>query len=243
MTRAASSRECVPRALVRGVVVVSLIAAGLAAPREGAAYWSRPEEIVQASAYTFERGTFAMGVFAPLQYGLTDWLMLSTHPVLHLLVTPNLNVRGRILDWPFTLSVQAGYQQTFLAERDGSFPGTTHGEVIVSRSFAERVILTGLLGYAWNFSPTDHRLQVGGAVHVLLGRADLLMAQVDALYSGSHGEWDWPSGMLFYAHAWHTFHLGVGVAVGRFWFLPSENVSLDIGGVPIYPVVDAWWQL
>lgn len=227
---------------VAGLALVSA-ALTLAAPGALRAWWSQPEEIVEGSAYTHERGTFAMGVFSPLQYGITDWLMLSTHPILQLLLTPNVGLRARVIELPVTFSVQAGYQQTFLDERDGGFPGVVHGELLVSRSLAGAVVLTGLVGYAWGISPSDHRLQVGGTVHVLLGRADLLMAQVNAPYSGTRETWDRPSGLLLYAHAWHTFHLGVGVAVGRFSFLPWEDVSLDIEGVPVYPVIDAWWRL
>lgn len=240
VVRATTGGPALRNRLLAALATVLLVGAPTGDVR---AWWARPEEIVEGSAYTFERGTFSMGVYSPLQYGATDWLMLSTHPILHLLLTPNVNVRARALEWPVALSLQAGYQQTFLDERGGGFPGTAHGEVLVSRSLGGRVVLTALAGYAWGITPSDHRIQVGGTVHVLLGRADLLMAQVSELYSATRSEWERPSGLLFYAHAWHMFHLGAGLAVGRFSFLPWEDVSFDAGGVPLYPVIDAWWRL
>ena len=194
------------------------------------------------SAYTLDQGTFEMGVFTPLQYGVHDRVTIITHPILHLLLTPNLTLRVRAYDGPVVLSAQVGYQQTFLAERDGGFPGAVHGEMLASVRLGSAVGLTTLVGYGYGFFPSDHRVNVGGTAHFLIGRSDLILVQALATYSFSRDEWDWPALQLLYAHAWHTFHLGVGVAVGRYEFVPWEDVSLEVKGVPIYPIIDVWWR-
>lgn len=227
---------------VRGVPVLVALAL-LLLPGTAFGTWNGPEEVTLGSAHTLEQGAFEMGVFSPLQYGAHDRVTLATHPVLHLLLTPNLALRVRALDGPIVLSVQLGYQQTFLGERDGGFPGTVHAELLLSARLGSVVGVTAIGGYAWAFNPADHRLHFGGTLHFLVSRADLIMVQVLATHSFFDTlATDWPAIQILYAHAWHTFHLGVGVAVGRYEFVPWEDVSLDVNGVPIYPVIDVWWR-
>jgi hypothetical protein len=204
--------------------------------------WARPQEVVIGTAHTLERGTFSIGVFEPLRYGALDSIMLGTRPVLHLLLTPNVTLRTRVLAEPLCISLQVGYVQSFLEERDGGFPGSAQGQLLVSVSLARRLSLTGSVGYAFGFFPTEHQLPMAFAVHALFSRSSMVMLQVAAVRSFTLDAFHQPNVQLLYAHAWSSFHLAAGVSVGRYEFLPWREVGVAIRGVPITPLVDAWWQ-
>lgn len=223
-------------------VVALAVALGLLAPRPARAEWEDTRRVVAGSAHTFERGTFSLGIFAPLQYGALDSVMLSTHPVLDLLLTPNVGIRVRVYDGPAVVSLQLDYQQTFLGERDGHFPGALANLALVSIPLGWRVGLSVFGGHAWRIGEDVSEVPFGGTLHVLISPSDLLQLQVLAGWASSGEGWQRPSGQLLYAHAWTRMHLGVGVAVGRFAFVPWEDQRLEVSGVPVFPVVDAWWE-
>ena len=226
------------RAAAAGVAV--LLSLVWATPAE--ARWENTREIVMGSAHTFERGTFSMGIFSPLQYGVLDELTIGTHPVLDLLLTPNVSGRVRLYEGAVVTSLQLGYQQTFLSETAQRFPGTVHVESLTTVPLSQNFGITWMTGYAWRFATDVHHVPFGGTLHILLGRSDLIMLQVVSGYSFRGEGWNLPTGLLFYAHAWHRFHLGGGLSVGRFVFMPWEDIALETGGVSFYPVLDAWWE-
>ncbi len=219
-----------------------LCALALACGREAEAAWSRPEEIVIGTAYTLDQGAFSIGVFEPLRYGALDSVMLTTRPVLHLLLTPNINVRARIVAEPLCLSFQVGYMQSFLEERESGFPGAVHGKFLLSVPLFRRVVLTGSLGYAFGFFPSDHQIPMAFAIHGLFSRSSMVMAQLAAIHSVSRGGLRQPNVQLLYAHGWSSFHLGFGVSIGRYEFMPWTGLSVAVQGVAIAPVIDAWWR-
>lgn len=214
----------------------------LASPFPVWADWNDPNDVILGSAHTLEQNGFSMGLFSPLRYGILDNLQVSTHPILDLLLTPNIATRIRLHEGLVAVALQLGYQQTFLEERAAGFPGVVHGEVVVSVTPTRWLGLTVSSGYGWGFFPTEHHVPLTGTVHLLFERSHLVTLQVSGRYLASDGSWAQPNGMLTYAYGWHSFHLSGGVSVGRYAFLPWRDVELEVGGVPISPVLDLWWR-
>jgi hypothetical protein len=91
-----------------------------------------------------------------MQYGLTDSLMLGLHPILELILTPNVSLRLKLYEGTTTISIAAGYLQTFLTERSaeagGGFPGSAETAVLVSIDLSPHVLLSFTAGYALDFA-------------------------------------------------------------------------------------------
>jgi len=240
---------------MRRWVVLGCVVVWLLMPTHARAQFGDTRALTFGTAHTLEPGAFEIGVFSPLQYGAVDGVTVGTHPVLQLLLTPNVHVRVRLFGIAgLAVAFQAGYQQTFLRQGDTDFPGEVNASAVVTQSFFSsssaaagqtvggRLCLSATVGYGWAFFPTDHRLRLGTAAHWLMSPADLLLLQVVGTYSGPSDTWERPSVLLMYARAWSTFRLGAGVAVGRFAFVAWEDVRLSVNGVGFYPVIDVWWR-
>ena len=144
--------------------------------RSALAWWTSPERVFMNTAYTLEESELTIGILSPLQYGVTDVTTISIHPVLALLLTPNISARLKVYDGPVTVSVQASYVQTFLrkvvAESDAAnataqlpylrasdlaaiapsgFPGTVQMGALVSVPLGTQLTLTPYLGYTFDF--------------------------------------------------------------------------------------------
>ena len=142
-----------------GLFLIVVLCVGMSS--SAAAFWKRNEDVVQNAAHTLEAEEFLIGVFMPLQYGIFDELTLSVHPVLELLLTPNVTLRYKVLEDPVTVSLTAGYVQTFIRERDeGGFPGTVEAGALVSISLNDHMVLTPYAGYLMDFATLDRVKQV-----------------------------------------------------------------------------------
>jgi hypothetical protein len=140
------------------------------------AYWKSTGRVVMNSAYTLEEGELAIGVLSPLQYGVSDTVTIAIHPVLALLLTPNVSARYKVYDGPVTVSIAGSYLQTFLervaiesqapaAEEalpylreqdlvsivDTGFPGYVELGTLVSIPLGDSVTLTPYAGYSFKF--------------------------------------------------------------------------------------------
>jgi hypothetical protein len=141
----------------RGIIAL-LVAAALSfgATRPAGAFWTRNDDVTVGTAHTLREGDFLIGIFTPLQVGITDAITLSLHPILELLLTPNATLRLNVLDTPVAVTVTLSYFQTFLASRaddeGGGFPGTAEAGVLVSWSATDSLILTGYAGYLMDFA-------------------------------------------------------------------------------------------
>jgi len=198
--------------------------------------------VVQGTAWTLEEGELAVGLVSPLQYGVIDELTLSTHPVLDLLLTPNVTLKGKVLDrGPVALALNASYLQTFLRSRSGEIPGTLSLWPSVSVAAGSTVSLTFQAGWAMDLSPLRHGVQAGLAMNLLLGPSDLLQVSIQERWMGGGAGFEIPVGVITYGHAWDQVRVTVGIAAGRFP-LPIGTGSRVLN-LPVWPVVDVWWLL
>lgn len=151
-----------------------LAAASVAAPAPALAGWLATDRVVTNTAYTLEEGELTIGLISPLQYGVTEDVTIAIHPILALLLTPNVGARVRVWSEGVTVSVAASYTQTFLREvafeeraegdsaspyvRPGDaesiasgFPGTVQAGVLVSIPLGDALTLTPYGGYTLDF--------------------------------------------------------------------------------------------
>ncbi len=94
--------------------IVCVIIALCAVARPAAADWRAINQVALGTAQTLEQNTFSIGVVAPLLAGLTNRLTVQTHPILDLLLVPNLSLRYRIVDHPrFAFSGTGSFKRSF----------------------------------------------------------------------------------------------------------------------------------
>lgn len=205
---------------------------------EAKAYWSAPSDIIHGTAYTLPEGRLRIGIASPLSYGMTDRLMFSTHPVLDLLLAPNLGMRFRLNDGPFTVSLATVYTESF-------FPGNEDGNSPRIRAFAlgsipmaDIIIFTFTAGWQQGFDFDIESLHGSLSTHVRLGRDDTFM-----IYAGMARTLDSPAslsghGMVLYARALGPYRLGMGAAFGPPLSLAPLGIGLD--ETQIWPYIDLW---
>jgi len=198
--------------------------------------------IVNGTAYTLERGELAVGIFSPLQYGLLDELMVSTHPVLDLLLTPNVALKYKAVDRAVAFSLNASYIQTFLQSTSGIFPGTLSFYPMLTAPFGQSVSLTVQGGYLLDVSPVSHGVMAGLNLTFLISPTDLVQITIqDQWYGGGRG-FQVPTAVVSYGYAWYRMRITVGVAAGRFP-LQIGTSGARVLNLPVYPVIDLWWRL
>jgi len=224
------------RLAARTLLVLLVLPRGLARAEFGDVH-----RVCDGTAYTLEKGEFTVGVLGPLQIGVTDEVTVVTHPILHLFLTPNLLIRGKVLDRGAALALNLGYIQTFLDPKKLDFPGTVAFFPTLTVPLSRSVALSGQTGYQLNVSPVQHGLSFGGGVAILASRADLVNLQVQGEYFRETGA-QRPVVLLVYTHAFYRFRIRAGVAVGRFP-IQVGSASTRIKNLPAYPVVDVMWWL
>ena len=70
------------------------------------AFWKETTDGIEGSAYNLREGELTIGVFSPLQYGVSDRIMLRIHPVLGLFLTPNLGAQVELIEGPWRSLLQ-----------------------------------------------------------------------------------------------------------------------------------------
>ena len=125
---------------------------------EANAYWTEPTDVIEGTAYNLREGELTIGIFSPLQYGVSDALTLRIHPVLGLFLTPNLGAQVELVEGPVTVALAGSYLQTFLNrdDRDG-FPGRGEGGVVLSVPIHRTVIGTTYIGGGQQFRTLTSR--------------------------------------------------------------------------------------
>lgn len=199
-------------------------------------------QVHDGTAYTLEKGEFSIGIFSPVQYGLTDEVTVVTHPVLHLLLTPNLVLRGKVLDSTLALSINAGYIQTFLDPKRLNFPGTFSFYPMATVPFSNSIALSWHVGYLLDMAPIAHGIMFGGGLTFLLSGADLLNLQAQDEYYWDTERFRVPTILFTYSHYFYRLQVRVGVAFGRFP-IQVGNAATDVRNLPAYPVLDLVWVL
>ncbi len=264
--RRAPSR--IRRASGRGAAILFALAAvwlvTLAPSRAHA--WRRVQEIVRGTADTLEKGRLTVGIFAPAMYGVTDALTIASHPILDLLLVPNLDVRYRLAgDDTWVFAGFGGYKQGFQPVNISGVAGQTQLGAMATRYFVDRVALSVGLGWSGRIDRTvtvlvgtdgdgatststtsdltmDHGL--GGFLNAswLIDERHVLMLTSQARL-GSFGLEDrLLTGAFVFARG--SFQFVVGASLGAF-DLRALKVTSEASVVatwPVMPYVDIWWD-
>jgi hypothetical protein len=226
----------------------------------GRADWGGAPDITQGTAHTLNKGELEFGLIAPLQYGISDAVTASIHPIMLLIGVPSLNIRWRITPpREVVVALNIGATWSFLETEDTEgraddgtctqgrlgFPGTAHLSATTTWEILPTLALTGSTGLAMDFldiQPIRYLLELSLALHWLVTPDDMLMllgrtfldfeqVGVDIMHQ--------PTGQLMYAHSFGNLSLAVGVALGHF---PIKIDALEEIAWPAYPVVDLWWR-
>jgi hypothetical protein len=223
-------------------LLVLIILVGVFAPRPVYAISDDPSGVVYGNAAPLRRGELRIGVFAPMQYGAQERITLISHPILDLLLTPNVTIRLNLLhrSWG-ALSLDGGYAQSFLKEVSGGYPGFGTFSAIQSVYLFDRVTLSARLGYLFAFTPTEDFLLPSVYLTVLLPGSYLV--HVSGLFPRSidRGVGQDASGKLLIMRRFQSFLVALGLSVGRPWLLDVPIMSAPVE-TPVYPLVDVIWE-
>jgi len=213
------------------------------------AVWADRADLIYRSAHTLDEGEFEFGIFTPLQYGVSDQVQISLHPILLLVLTPHASLRWRVLpEGPLTLALDVDVTWSFLDEVDAwgrqivdnnacvecGFPGTLQLTATASWEFVE--------GFTWSFGagagmdvldldPQRGMLEFHTSLLWLIDSENLLMAHGNINVHPWHAV---PTSreyfQLMYAHSLGALHLGVGVAIGDFLFVEDGSTVRSLPG-------------
>ena len=255
-----STRRCCldlrwPRLAYRWSCVV--VALGLAMGcADDAVAWDRVQQLVRGTADTLEKGQLTVGIFAPVTYGITDNLTIASHPVLDLLLLPNVDARLRVWSGDsMVVALFGAYEQGFLPAADSLIAGTAHLGAMVTHYFVDRVALTA--GASWSLrldrsgpgqaatalSDTDHGVAITATASWMIDEDNLLMTMLYQRLSLSTGA-ETPAVTLAYVRDWGEFQVAIGPMFGDFTLVPSTQPDYLTGGtdLPVFLYVDIWWD-
>lgn len=211
--------------------------------------WTYGAPYVRYTAHTLRRGEKSVGI-ALASIGISDEVMLGTVSAFNLILTPNLLTKVRLAQWSdFTWSLETVLLQSYI-------------ERVLDKKKRSTIVLETTTMLSWNPSPpltltamatwgTDsmpdvgpdrldlevQRLRASASLTLAVTEQDLLQVLLEenfAYYTG-RATWDL-GGRAFYAHAWGSFRLGVGLA--RDPFLLGRLATRSY----FYPILDAWWR-
>lgn len=232
----------------RIAVLVALVVGLLARPLR--ADWKSVQQVTLGTAQVLEPGALTFGVLSPIAYGVSERLTIESHPILDLLLVPNLAARYRVVEWRTALaSVTAAYKQSFYGQSVGQpvSPGELNVGVIGTWYASPRLAVSAAPAFSMRMAsdPKAESPTFGPAaslqVHYLLGDRDLLMASALERVDLTIGQRDPVTGTFAWVHGWNTVHLLVGMSVGRFDFQPFLFVR-GAHTSPVMPLLDLWWR-
>lgn len=212
--------------------------------------WDRPTELVHGTARVLEKGEMIIGILTPLGYGLHERVTIFTHPILDLLLTPNVWLRVDL--WSndrWAVALDTGYQQSFLSVAaedvsgaDAEYPGYLQGGF--AASFAARLLQVTLgTGYEGRFSGKDNLSDVylyyRVGLDLLASERSLVMVRVVGDVGLNPVGFEIPTVTLIYAHEFGRLRLGAGLAAGSF---PIKGLPDKFDVWPVYPWLDLWWR-
>ncbi len=201
------------------------------------------KHVFSGTAYTLAQGDFAVGIFGPASFGLVEELTLTTHPILDLILIPNVNLKWKFFDNDkVALALDVAYIQSFLDTTATDIPGSLSPYLILTVPIKGVASVTFRAGYVLELSPTSHGLTYGADVSWLVTSADLLSVGVAGQYHPDGRGADIPTVTITYGHAWEQVRLSVGLAIGSFMTRVGDNAE-DVFDIPVYPIIDVWWLL
>ena len=199
--------------------------------------------IFSGTAYTLSEGDFAVGVIGPMSFGLIDQFTLTTHPILDLILIPNLNLKWKFFDNnKVALALNVAYIQSFLDTSVTDIPGSLSPYLILTVPIKDIVSVTMRGGYVLELSPNSHGFTYGADVSWLVTGSDLISVAVSGQYHPNGRGADIPTVTTTYTHAWDRIRLSIGLAYGSFQTKVGDNAN-DVLDIPVYPVIDVWWLL
>ena len=243
---------------LRGLIALLIVVSGvlLSTTRPAHAVWTDGTDLIYRSAHTLDEGEFEVGIFSPLQYGISDQIQIALHPILLLVLTPHAALRWRLLpEGPFTVALDLDATWSFLDEVDidgrrveddtacknCGYPGSVQLTTTVSWQFAEDLTWSFGAGAGMDILDIEPQLGIVELHTSLLWRIDsenLLMAHGNINLHPWHST---PTSreyfQVVYAHAWGFLHLGVGVAVGDFLFVEASGTVRTLPGASEATVV------
>ncbi len=221
--------------------------------------WKSVQQVTLGTAQVLEPGALTFGILSPIAYGVSERLTVESHPILDLLLVPNLAARYRFVERRAAIvSAIASYKQSFYGQSVGS--GPTQGELnlggIGTWYLGDHLALSGGPSFAMRMDewvpPSSRPARAGYyattlgpgvslQAHYLAGTRDLIMASVLSRYDVTLSHGDLPTGTLAWVHEWNTVSLIAGVSVGRFNFQPFLFVQ-GAHTLPVMPLLDLWWR-
>jgi hypothetical protein len=228
--------------IARRAALTVLVAALCLGPRPARAISEDPQRVVYGNAAALHKGEIQLGLFSPFLYALQDRITLMTHPILDLLLTPNVFLRlNLVAERRFTVSLDGGYAQSFLKTTTGSSPGFGTVSVIHSFYLWERLTLTGRYAYQFTFSPPDNYVVPQAFATVFLTSDWLLHLDGVFPYRLGGGGFQDVSGKLVVMRRISTAVIALGVSVGRIYVVDAPRLKNPVES-PVYPVVDVVWE-
>ncbi len=226
-----------------GLIALTVLLAAICAPREAKADYIDIKHVFQGTAYTLSQGDFVVGVIGPASFGLVEELTLTTHPILDLILIPNVNLKWKFFDNDkVALAFDIAYIQSFLDTSVSNIPGSLSPYMILTVPIKDVASVTFRAGYVLELSPTSHGLTYGADVSWLVTPSDLLSVSVAGQYHPFGRGADVPTVTVTYGHAWDQIRLTVGIAIGSFMTRVGDLPN-DVFDIPVYPVIDVWWLL
>ena len=189
--------------------------------------------VVMHSAATLQDDEVMIGLFAPLGYGLNEDLSIFLHPILELLMTPNIYLRYRYLSLPkLDLSVQAGYMQSLLDTSRIKIPATGHIMMLTTWYPLEQWSFSVHTGYIFYLNPVDHGMQFGVDANWLITESDMLTFSVSDQWF-RYGSIKIPYGMVVYTHTFELVRISIGAAFSK---LPFQTGTISVKYLPVIPI-------
>lgn len=228
---------------------IRLLAASLALvacmsmPGRARADFGDIRNVFAGTAWTLQEGDFVVGIIGPMTFGLVDQFTLTTHPILDLLLIPNVNLKWKFFDNDkVAMALDIAYIQSFLDTELTDIPGSLSPYLILSVPIKDVAAMTFRAGYVLELSPNSHGLTYGAEISWLVTAADLISVGVSGQYHPHGRGADVPTVTATYTHAWDSVRLSVGVAVGSFITRVGDKPE-DFFDIPVYPIIDVWWLL
>lgn len=234
--------------------VLAVLVLGLAAAMPAHA-WESAKEVVHGSARVLEKGETMVGILSPLGYGVHERATVFTHPALLLLLTPSLWARLAVLDGTAGLSIEGGYQQSWLhlvtqgdsggdGSSEKSAPGYAQLGMAWSQLLTPNVQLTLAGGYLAEFGREDREDRFTGLYwrvgsHFLFREVNLVLAEVRGKVLAGE-DLEVPTASLIFARQLGRARLGFGACFGRFG--PEQFPEVLDKPLFVYPWLDVWWR-
>lgn len=196
--------------------------------------------IVTHSAATLQDHEVMIGVFTPLGYGINDDISVFLHPILELLLTPNLYIRARVLARKnMDISIQTGYMQSFLDPSRVHIPAAGHLLLLTTFYPGKNWSIGANTGYIFLLNPVDHGIQAGIDANWLITPSNMITLSISEQWF-YHRQFQTPYGQLVFTHAFDTIRISAGLAFSR---IPLQVGPSEIKIFPIFPILDMWWRL